>query len=428
MPRIRAVALLAVLVSTVGCKAIDEASGAVADTLAPPDPVTGARTLNVETEQAEVATATKRVRSMLDDARSKGVPVDQDPVLVPKLREMLARLAPVSHRPDLPWEIHVIGVGEPNAFTIGGGKMFFYAGVRELAQTDDELAAVLAHEMAHNTCRHITETQSAGLASAMSKSMRRDASSPFYAAAYSTEHEDEADRVSLLYLALAGYDPGVVPAIWERAHRKWGSHPGNFTYDHSLNADRAGKTAALVPMARTAVAGRGIANPDANRLKLESPLINRQATSSGFVALLETAANTMASHAGVSAEAAEREAAARRAGHLAPPKTAPVRKAAAPTAERDLSVAIELHRGGRLADAEAAYERVLASRPNCVPALYNLACICAVQGREKRALNLLDSAVDSGFRDAGQMKADSDLASLRGTRRYREILKRATAR
>ncbi|MCE9635827.1 MAG: M48 family metalloprotease [Planctomycetes bacterium] len=428
MSKIRKVVFLAMLLSTVACKAIDETSGAMADALARPDPVTGARTLNVETEQAEVAAAAQRVRSMLDDARSKSVPVDQDAALVRKLQEMLTRLAPVSHRPGLPWEIHVIGVQEPNAFTIGGGKMFFFSGVRELAQTDDELAAVLAHEMAHNTCRHITEAQSAGLASSMSRSMRRDASSPFYAAAYSTEHEDEADRVSLLYLALAGYDPGVVPGIWERAHRKWGSNPGNFTYDHSLNADRAGKTAALVPTARTALAGRGIANPDADRLKLESPLIERQATSSGFLALLETVANTMASHAEVSAEAAEREAAARRTGHVAPSKAAAPRSADVPSAERDLTTAIHLHQSGRLADAESAYERVLASRPSSVPALYNLACICAVQGREKRALNLLDRAVDAGFRDAAHMKADSDLASLRGNLRYREIVRRATAR
>lgn len=428
MKKVDGVVFLGLLVALAGCKAIDETSGAVANAIAPPDPVTGARELNVDSERSEVAEATRQSQAIVDEARKKNVPVDEDAELVDKLHAMLARLAPVSHRPGLPWEVHVLGVRDVNAFAIGGGKMFFFSGIRDLAQTDDELAAVLAHEMAHNTCRHITESKCASLAGAVSKGVRRESSSAFYAAAYSTQHEDEADRVSMLYLALAGYDPSVVPGIWQRAHRRWGSNPGNFTYDHSLNAERAAKCAALIPTARAAFSGPGVTNPDYDRLRRESPIINRQEESSGFLALMQTMANTMESHAEVAAEAREREAAARRAGQLAPASGARPRAAVAEPVERELAAAVQHQRSGRLAQAEAAYERVLAQRPRDVLALYNLACICAVQGREQRALNLLDRAVDAGYRDANHMKTDPDLASLRGTQRYKAILKRTGTR
>jgi len=425
---LRGLVVLAIFSAAAGCRTIDETSGAIADSLAPPDPVTGERTLNIESEQSEVEGATARVASIVGDAQTEGVPVDKDTELLGKLRPMLARLAPVSHRPQLPWEVHVLGSDTVNAFAIGGGKMFFFSGIRELARTDAELAAVLAHEMAHNTCRHITEQQSIAIAAAASKSMRQAAKSPFYGASYSVQHEDEADRVSMLYLALAGYDPGVVPGIWANADRRWGSDPGNFTYNHSLNSDRAGKTASNVAAARAAYAGPGVTNPAYETLRLESPLLDRQEASSGFLALLETIANTLSTHAETVAAAKEREEAARKAGQLEPKKAEKAAAKDAAAVDRALAAAVKLRKDGKLAEAEAAFERVLARDADNHRALYNLACIAAVQGREKRALNCLDRAVEAGFGDAAKLKAEPDLECLRATPKFKEILKKARAK
>src|SRR5258706_8174287 len=66
----------------------------------------------------------------------------------------------------------------------------------------------------------------------------------FFHAAFSTEQEAEADRLSVLYMALAGYDPKASAEVWERATQRLGSDPAKFGYlqDHPLNAERFAST------------------------------------------------------------------------------------------------------------------------------------------------------------------------------------------
>ena len=130
------------------------------DAIAPRDIVTGQRSLNLESEPAEIQRATQQMQQIIGASKSKGVGFDADSEMMDRLRTMMHKIAGVSHRPSIPWEIHLIESPTVNAFAIGGGKVFFYRGVfgdKGLINPNDdnEIAAVLAHEMAHNTLRHI---------------------------------------------------------------------------------------------------------------------------------------------------------------------------------------------------------------------------------------------------------------------------------
>lgn len=297
-------ALLALLLTSSGCAQIDGGLRSTADTLAPQDIVTGNRVLNPESEQAEIARATKQEAEILASARSQGYAVDTDEAELTRLRGILRRLAEVSHRPNLPWEVHLIESPEVNAFTIGGGKIFFYRGLfNGLVENanEDEIAAVMAHEMGHVAARHIGKKEGVQLATMLSSGARKSTGGALYDASFTTLQEDEADRIGLLYMALAGYDPRVVPTIWQRADQKSGSDPQAFryAYTHSLNADRARKTAAVVPVALKYFSGESIKNSSHEQVLASNELLPRATSgkeSSGLLAFMDAALGTFNEH------------------------------------------------------------------------------------------------------------------------------------
>jgi predicted Zn-dependent protease len=70
------------------------------------------------------------------------------------LERILERLVEVSHRPNLKYRITVINDPTPNAFALPGGFIYITTGLLEILETEDEVAAVLAHEVAHTSARH----------------------------------------------------------------------------------------------------------------------------------------------------------------------------------------------------------------------------------------------------------------------------------
>ncbi len=277
---------------------LDKSLRQMSNQLLPRDPVTNRRVPNVVSRQEEIAEAEKVTRQILQELRAEGIQVDTPTVLQP-LEAMVQRIARVSHLPDYPWEVHFIEAGNVNAFTVGGGKIFVYAGLfgqQGLVLNDNELAAVLAHEIAHVTCRHIPESKTW---SALGPAFSKRIGGKMYQAVYSTQDEDEADKVGVLYMALAGYDPGIASSIWRRAHEQFGSKPGNYLYDHSLNIDRARNTERWGRVARKYYAGPGKVNPQYKQILVNNALIDRVESSdneSGLAAVLEGAAESYKKH------------------------------------------------------------------------------------------------------------------------------------
>lgn len=219
-------------------------------------PVTG-RAQFILVDEAEVASL-----SSGEFAKMKKLP--HDPRLA-KIREIGLKIVAAARRDDrngvLPpasrWEFAIIDDRSPNAFAMPGGKIGFNAGMFAYAPTDDDIAVILGHEVAHVICRHGAErvSQQLGVAAAVAitdeATKKKDAQTrQAWVAAiglgtqlgvllpYSRGHESESDHLGLLFMARAGYDPEKAPGFWERFAKIGGSRPPEFLSTHPADATR----------------------------------------------------------------------------------------------------------------------------------------------------------------------------------------------
>lgn len=168
------------------------------------------------------------------------------------VRSVGRRIAAVSHTPNLRWQYTVFDNDKQvNAFALPGGKIGVYTGMMPVAMTDAGLATVMAHEVAHATARHggermslglLLEMGSAALASAMKKKDKKTSSRVLaaygvgtalaVALPFSRKQESEADRIGLIYMAKAGYDPREAIPFWERMGAAGRGAPPEFLSTH----------------------------------------------------------------------------------------------------------------------------------------------------------------------------------------------------
>src|SRR5688572_7874771 len=105
------------------------------------------------------ASSQKAYAQMMAEAKKKGI-LDKDAAMLKRVQDITKRLIPHTavFRPDAvkwAWEVHVISVDEVNAWCMPGGKMAMYTGlIQKLNATDDEIAAVMGHEIGHALREH----------------------------------------------------------------------------------------------------------------------------------------------------------------------------------------------------------------------------------------------------------------------------------
>lgn len=287
------------IVTLTGCASIDKGMMAVSDGISSRDPVTGQRQISLVSEEQEIRQAEVAQQQILSQAKQKGIKIDGETPYYEKVSRVFDRLKMVAHRQQLPWEVHVLDSPEWNAFTVGGGKVFVFSGIfqGEIGLKDDsELAAVLAHEMAHVAARHASEKGGKlAIAKLADKGLKKEKG---FDASFTTNQEAEADKYSTLYLALAGYDPSVGVRVWNRMHQATGSYTGDMMYDHPLNDDRA-KNMVKYASAVQQYLVPGEINPEHEKLLANNALYSYTKPSTakageggGFAALLETVANS----------------------------------------------------------------------------------------------------------------------------------------
>ena len=168
------------------------------------------------------------------------------------------------------WEVSVVQSPQVNAFCLPGGKIVVYTGIIPYTKNEAALAAVLGHEMAHAVARHgsqrllrssLAQTFMMGAAASVSLSnmdndQRRTAMAALGAGAtygvilpFSRDQESEADRMGLLYMARAGYDPREAIGFWERMSQAGGQQPPEFASTHPSNASRIRDIEQFMPTA-----------------------------------------------------------------------------------------------------------------------------------------------------------------------------------
>jgi metalloendopeptidase OMA1, mitochondrial len=167
------------------------------------------------------------------------------------------------------WQVSVIRSDQANAFCLPGGKIAVYTGILRHTRTEDGLAAVMGHEMAHAIARHgsqrllqnsLTQTVMMGASLSftdMDIQQRRMVLAALGAGAqfgvllpFSRSHESEADELGLLYMARAGYDPEEAIAFWERMSQAESNRAPEFASTHPSHGTRIANLRRLLPRAQ----------------------------------------------------------------------------------------------------------------------------------------------------------------------------------
>lgn len=157
------------------------------------------------------------------------------------------------------WEFNLVQNKEANAFCMPGGKIVVYEGLLPYTQNEASLAIVLGHEIAHAVAKHSAEQmskqiknqygtqilggvlQAAGVSSTTTQLAQILAQKglQFRSLKYSRDNESEADRMGLIFAAMAGYDPNVAVAFWQRMSQgNSNSNQSDMFSDHPSDAKR----------------------------------------------------------------------------------------------------------------------------------------------------------------------------------------------
>lgn len=213
----------------------------------------------VSSEEVEQQ-ASQQYAQVLAEARKKGL-LNQNPQQVQRVRAVAARLIPQVgvFRDDAPkwkWEVNVLTSKDANAWCMPGGKIAVYTGLIEKLQlTDEELAAVMGHEIAHALREHARErmgrqmaTQTATVVGAIALEIftgvhiDSEIAGTFTQAMFvlpnSRENEQEADLIGIELAARAAYDPRAAITLWRKMAQDGGSGPPEWLSTHPSDETR----------------------------------------------------------------------------------------------------------------------------------------------------------------------------------------------
>ncbi len=233
--------------------------------------VTREQSMGVSAKEVEAASAQSYLKMV--QGANKQEKLNRDPVMLARVQGIARRLiaqVPV-FREDARqwrWEVNVFQSDEINAFCMAGGKIGVYTGlITRLKLTDDELAAVIGHEIAHALREHVREqmslqyaSQLPGLVLAIATGSRAlgqlgdMVTNVSLTLPRSREAEAEADQIGVELAARAGYDPRAAISLWQKMGQAGGSRPPEFLSTHpsaeSRQQDLARASELVLPLYR----------------------------------------------------------------------------------------------------------------------------------------------------------------------------------
>jgi predicted Zn-dependent protease len=216
------------------------------------------------TPQQERALGEQQAKQVLHKAK-----LSTNPTYNAHVRSVGRRIASVANRPDFHWQYYVLDNKTPNAFVLPGGKIFVNSGLFKYVRSDAELATVISHEVAHALRSHGIEgaqrKQNASLVGALLQvgmgvagvdpSITRTVTQAYgygatygYIRPYSREKEAEADKIGLILMARAGYDPRAALSFWKK-FAKQGQRVPEFFSTHPSTSHRIANLQRLMPQA-----------------------------------------------------------------------------------------------------------------------------------------------------------------------------------
>lgn len=210
---------------------------------------------------------TQQYGQLMAQAKAKGALAPPGNAQLQRLRAIAQRIIPFAAQwnpraAQWKWEVNLIGSQQINAFCMPGGKIAFFTGILDqLKLTDDEVAMVMGHEMAHALREHARArmAKSAGTGAALSITaqllglgqvgdMAARAGTQLISLQFSRSDESEADLVGLELAARAGYDPQASVSLWTKMAAASKNKGGlSFLSTHPSGPDRIRTLQANVP-------------------------------------------------------------------------------------------------------------------------------------------------------------------------------------
>jgi len=166
------------------------------------------------------------------------------------------------------WEFNVVDSKEVNAWCMPGGKVVVYTGILPLTKDDAGLAVVMGHEIAHAIADHGNErmsqelaVQAAGIGLQVFMQTKPQATQDIFMSsfgvgsqlgilAYSRQHELEADKLGLVFMAMAGYNPERAVSFWQEMAKMGGNKPPEIVSTHPSDERRIAQIQAFLPEAK----------------------------------------------------------------------------------------------------------------------------------------------------------------------------------
>ena len=210
--------------------------------------------------------ATQQYQELLQKAKAQGALADAGNPQLQRLRGIAQRLIPYAAQwnpraSQWRWEVNLIGSKQINAFCMPGGKIAFYTGIiDQLKLTDDEIAMIMGHEMAHALREHSREQLAKNQATSIGISLGAQLlglgdignaaarlGGQLLSLKFSRNDESDADLVGLELAARAGYNPQAAVSLWRKMGQATGEGGIGFLSTHPTGPDRIRQLEGNVP-------------------------------------------------------------------------------------------------------------------------------------------------------------------------------------
>ncbi|OFR33272.1 M48 family metallopeptidase [Porphyromonas sp. HMSC065F10] len=275
-------------------------------------PLTGRRQINLVSDAQVVAVSEQQYRSFISQA-----PKSRDMAQTERTREMGKRIASaterylrsIGHTEDIRffrWEFNLIASNQVNAFCMPGGKIVVYEGILPVARTDDELATVIAHEVAHAVAKHSNERLSQAIlrqyggqalgqilsgssagAQVVGNILYNVGGKLIFELPYSRKQEYEADQIGLYLMALAGYDYHNAPNLWVKmASRSGGGNQSEVISSHPNDQNRIKAIREEIPRVEAFMRSGGKVVPTATPSTSKKVSANKKSKDQGNVPII----------------------------------------------------------------------------------------------------------------------------------------------
>lgn len=219
----------------------------------------------VSAEQIEQSAA-QQYAQMLQQAAAKNALAGADHAQVKRLRAIAKQIIPNAlgwnpRAPNWRWEVNLIGSKQINAFCMPGGKIAFYTGILDqLKLSEDEIATVMGHEVAHALREHARERMGKNTATNVGASLLSSAlglgqlgqtvtnyGAQLLTLQFSRSDESEADLVGMELAARAGFDPRAGVSLWQKMAAASKGSPPQWLSTHPSGNTRIADIQANLP-------------------------------------------------------------------------------------------------------------------------------------------------------------------------------------